>query len=323
MSLFDLGKELKSEKACEKHLKELRGKEGVVCSTCGCKEHYWDSSNKRWTCKKCGHVTTLTAGTVMHNSKLPLLYWFKAIHLIGATKTTFSAKEMQRQLKHKRYQPIWEMMHKLRSAMGLRDMKYELGEVVELDEAYITTDDEESREVTASGRNLKHGVGSERKSKIVVMVESKERDKSTKSGGTRRIKSSGYIKINHVPDTKSDTLKEMAERSIKEGAVVKMDDSSSHSSIGSLNVKTDKRVVPAKQASTMLPWVHKAISNLKSLILCTYKYVKDDFLQYYIDEFCYKYNRRCFYNDSPTNLKERLEVACVERVSTFKHRTYR
>ena len=52
-----------------------------------------------------------------------------------STKKTFSALEMQRQLGHKRYQPIWEMMHKLRSVMGLRDGKYTLNGVVELDEA--------------------------------------------------------------------------------------------------------------------------------------------------------------------------------------------
>lgn len=45
----------------------------------------------------------------MPGSKLSLMYWFTAIHLLTATKKTFSAKEIQRQLGHKRYQPIWEM----------------------------------------------------------------------------------------------------------------------------------------------------------------------------------------------------------------------
>lgn len=52
-----------------------------------------------------------------------------------ATKKTFSALEMQRQLGHKRYQPIWEMMHKLRSVTGIRDDRYKLQDTVELDEA--------------------------------------------------------------------------------------------------------------------------------------------------------------------------------------------
>ena len=123
MKLVEFSKRFPDEEACEKYLYEIRVAQGVVCSKCGSKHQYWDKSGKCWRCAKCGHVTTLTAGTVMHGSKLPLLYWFTAIHLITATKKTFSALEMQRQLGHKRYQPIWEMMHKLRSVMGTRDDK--------------------------------------------------------------------------------------------------------------------------------------------------------------------------------------------------------
>ena len=140
MKPLEFAKHFDNEASCEVHLKEVREKEGVVCSKCGCKEHYWNKARKSWKCKHCGHETTLTAGTVMHESNLPLMYWFTAIHLLTSTKKTFSAKEMQRQLGHKRYQPIWEMMHKLRSVMGERDDKYELKDTIELDEGYFTTE---------------------------------------------------------------------------------------------------------------------------------------------------------------------------------------
>ena len=126
MKLVEFSKRFPDEESCEKYLYERRVAQGVVCSKCGNTHQYWDKSGKCWRCAKCGHVTTLTAGTVMHGSKLPLLYWFTAIHLMTATKKTFSALEMQRQLGHKRYQPIWEMMHKLRSVMGIRDDRYKL-----------------------------------------------------------------------------------------------------------------------------------------------------------------------------------------------------
>ena len=57
---------------------------------------YWDKYNKKWICSRCGKEITLRSGTVMHGSKLPLMYWFTAIHLLTATKKTFSAKEIQR-----------------------------------------------------------------------------------------------------------------------------------------------------------------------------------------------------------------------------------
>ena len=102
MKLIDFCKRFDSEDACEKHLKAIREKEGVVCSKCGGKKHYRDKASKSWRCAHCGHETTLTAGTVMHGSKLPLMYGFTAMHLT-ATKKTISASEMQRQLGHKRY----------------------------------------------------------------------------------------------------------------------------------------------------------------------------------------------------------------------------
>lgn len=72
----------------------------------------------------------------MHGSKLPFKYWFIAMHLLTATKHSFSALELQRQLGHKRYQPIWEMIHKLRSIMGMRDGKYTLKGDIEIDEGF-------------------------------------------------------------------------------------------------------------------------------------------------------------------------------------------
>jgi phage/plasmid primase-like uncharacterized protein len=134
-------KRFDSEAACEQYLKEAREKTGVVCRKCGGKKQYRNKCRGRWVCACCGHETTLRSGTVMHGSNLPLLYWFTAIHLLTSTKKTFSAKEMQRQLGHKRYQPIWEMMHKLRSVMGERDSRYELKDTIELDEGYFGIDD--------------------------------------------------------------------------------------------------------------------------------------------------------------------------------------
>ena len=70
----------------------------------------------------------------MHRSHLPFRYWFIAIHLLTSIKKSFSSKEIQRQLGNKRYEPIWEMMHKIRLAMGNRDDEYTLDGELELDE---------------------------------------------------------------------------------------------------------------------------------------------------------------------------------------------
>jgi len=182
MKLAEFSKRFPNEEACEQYLKEQREKVGVVCKKCGCHKQRWDSYSKSWLCKECGHRTRLTADTVMHSSNLPLMYWFTAIHLLTSTKKTFSAAEMQRQLGHKRYQPIWEMMHKLRSVMGLRDGKYKLSDTIELDEAFFTT---ESSKEEAKSETLKRGSGSRRKTKVLVMIESEAVPENEQKKGRR------------------------------------------------------------------------------------------------------------------------------------------
>ena len=71
---------------------------------------YWDKAHKSWICSRCGHETTLRSGTVMQGSNLPVRDWFATMFLLTATKRTISAREIQRQLGRKRYQPVWEMV---------------------------------------------------------------------------------------------------------------------------------------------------------------------------------------------------------------------
>jgi hypothetical protein len=90
------------------------------------------------------------------------------MHLLTSTKKSFSATKLQRQPGHKRYQPIWELLNKLRDVMGKRDDKYRLTGQIELDNAFITT-------LIPDGEKdspLKRGVGSQKQSKVVVMTES-------------------------------------------------------------------------------------------------------------------------------------------------------
>ncbi|RNC63209.1 IS1595 family transposase, partial [Proteiniphilum sp. X52] len=93
-----------------------------------------------YECKRCRARQTLRSGTVMQHSNLPYRYWFVAMHLLTATKGSFSAAELQRQLGHKRYQPIWEMVNKLRDVMGKRDDEYTLEGAIELDDAFFSTE---------------------------------------------------------------------------------------------------------------------------------------------------------------------------------------
>ncbi len=113
MKPLEFAQKYPDEESCITKLRELREREIRVCPRCGHKEWYWKSDKLSYECKKCRHRESIRKGTVMENSKLPFLYWFMTMHLLTTTKKTFSAIELQRQLGHKRYQPVWEMLHKL------------------------------------------------------------------------------------------------------------------------------------------------------------------------------------------------------------------
>lgn len=128
------------EQSCKDKIKDLRDKIGVVCTRCSCTRHYWKKDKQMYECKSCGFRTSLKSGTVMHKSKLPYRYWLLAFHLVTATKKGISAKEIQRLLEHKRYQPIWCMMHKIRAYMDLRDDNYNLYDTFESDEFFFSVE---------------------------------------------------------------------------------------------------------------------------------------------------------------------------------------
>ena len=124
MNLLDFYHQYPDEASCEEALRRFREHHGLFCSQCGGLRLSWNPSHKSWTCMDCKHEMQLRSGTVMQGSHLPVRDWFAAMFLLTATKRAISTKEIQRQIGRKRYQPVWEMVHKLRDVMGKRDGGY-------------------------------------------------------------------------------------------------------------------------------------------------------------------------------------------------------
>lgn len=103
----------------------------------------------------------------MENSNLSFLVWYRAMFLMSTTKKGFSAKEIQRQLGLKRYEPVWSMVHKLRKAMGNRDVRYTLEGMIEMDEGYFTVASTEIEQ-----NQGKRGRGVAGKQNVLVSAES-------------------------------------------------------------------------------------------------------------------------------------------------------
>lgn len=195
LTLLNFSEIYPDEASCGEALRRFREGHDLCYSRCGCTHLYWNKPHKSWICSHCRHETTLRSGTVMQGSKLPIRDWFAVMFLLTATKRAISAKEMQRQLGRKRYQPVWEMTHKLRDVMDRRDSAYKLHGDMEIDEGFFSTETSEGQK----GCPLKRGRGSQRKTAVPVMAESGFPD--VHSGKKRSTpKTVGHIKKMEVLD---------------------------------------------------------------------------------------------------------------------------
>lgn len=310
MTLINFIESFPDEESCKLKFKEYRDHVGVVCSKCGGKNHYWKKDKEQYECKLCKTRTTLKSGTVMHKSKLPFRYWFIAMHLLTSTKKSFSAKEIQRQLGHKRYHPIWHMVHKLREAMGKRDDEYILAGRIELDEGYFSTE----TPLSEKDKPLKRGRGSQKKTKVLVMAESEMVDSPKKGQKPRRV---GYLKMKVIEDLRSETIDNLVESLASNATEVDTDDSTSYVNLKKYIPRHNAQVLPKEKVGEVLPWVHIAISNAKRQLINTFHDIKPEFLQKYLDEFCYKFNRR-YYGEALFN---RLLVASVSYKNEFRYKS--
>lgn len=308
MKLIDFMQVFPDEESCGRKLREYREAQGVVCPHCGGKEHYWKGDKKCFECKRRHYRQSLKANTVMHGSQLPLRYWFITMHLLTSTKKSFSAAELQRQLGHKNYMPIWAMLHKLRNAMGKRDAEYTVCGMVELDEGFFSTEAPDSEK----GRPLKRGHGSQKKTKVLVLAETADGTPAKKSDKPTKVK---YIKMFVIDNLKSKTIDGEVKMYVNPDSTITSDDSKSYTNFKSLVKEHVHQVIEPAQVGKILPWVHIAIGNAKRLLLDVYHDITPDYLQNYLNEFCYKFNRRRFGD----GLFDRLMVAALTYKNDFRY----
>ena len=125
------------EAACARHLAAMRWPDGFVCPACG-HDRGWELKRRRasWECAACGKETSVSAGTIMHRSHLPLKTWFMAAHIVTSHSNGISALQLQAQLGLGSYKSAWLLLHKLRRAMVAPDRSL-LEDLVEIDEATL------------------------------------------------------------------------------------------------------------------------------------------------------------------------------------------
>lgn len=249
----------------------------------------------------------------MESSKLPYRYWFAAMHFLTVNKKSFSAKSIQEELGHKRYEPIWAMLHKLRVVMGVRDTKYQLTDWIELDEGFFEKVNDKQDDTDDKGlAESKRGRGSQKQAKVLVAVESNPKtadDKEKKHNKGRKV---GHLKMIVMDDLTKKGINYEVIKGVDKDTVVETDGYRGYGGLKDL-VKEHKVTVMVnpKEASSVFPWVHIAISNAKRLLLGIFHRINDKYLQNYLNEYCYRFNRR----HMKEAIFDRLLIAAVSYTS--------
>lgn len=298
MRILKFLEEYNNESKCKQHFKNMREKEGVYCKKCLSNKHYWLSSKQQWQCSVCSFRTTLRSGTVMENSKLPFQYWFIAMAFMSFTKKGLSACELQRQLNHKRYESIWFLMQRIRKAMGQRDNLYVLNDMLEFDEAYI-------EKSTSKKVVLKRGKGSQKQKNVAVMAESVPLENIETGVVSKQCR---YFKMKVLANHTAGAINKTIAENIENKSIIFSDKSKSYVDIEKFVEAHLMEKSNNETTTTTLKWVHIAISNVKRNLLGIYYKIKGKYLQLYLDEFCYKLNRR-YFGDT---LFDRLVVATAK-----------
>jgi len=263
ITFADFQKRFKTEEVCREYLYRQRFPKGFVCPRCGGTEYYPIYRRNLCQCKQCRKQTSVTAGTVMHRTHLSLVIWFWAIYLCANDKRGISASQLSKMLRIG-YESAWYMLKRIRTAMGQRDANYLLSGLLEMDEGYW-----------GGRKSGKRGRGTSQK-KIVVAL--------SKTGEN---KVPVFLRMQEVPNVQRKTLQEFVNAHIQNGATVECDGFKPY--MGLNNVAVDAKVYDC--AAGDLKWLHKALSNLKAFLTGTY-HGRCVNLQSYLDEYCFRFNRR-------------------------------
>lgn len=257
-------KRFSTEESCREFLYQQRFPDGFVCPKCGCREYYPIYRRGLCQCKRCRKQTSVTAGTVMHRTHLSLVLWFWAIYLCVNDKRGISAAQLANLLDIG-YESAWYMLVRIRKAMGQRDENYLLSGLLEMDEGYFGS----KRSGGKRGRGTTQN-------KVVVAI-SKTEEKQCPM----------YLRMQQVPNVKRVTLQEFIDSRVNDGSVIECDGYQIYKGLENVTVET--KVYDTADGD--LHWLHTALSNAKAFLVGTY-HGRCLHLQSYLDEFCFRFNRR-------------------------------
>ena len=282
-SLSEFQEAFPDEACCAAFLVRRRWPNGFVCPGCaGRRAAALKSRAYTYECANCGRQTSITAGTAMHRTRLPLTTWFWAAHLMATHSNGMSARQLEDQL-GVTYKTAWLLTQKLRRSMVDPDRE-PLEGVVEVDQAEIPF-----REGDAFFEP-----GSAGKIFVIGAVEVIDRDINQSKPRRRHAKyldtRSGRVRLAMIADNSAASIEAFVRANVKRGTTLITDGHASYP--GLTDYRHDPRVVGKMAGHVVLPWVHRVFALLKRWSLGTYHGLRRRHLNTYLNEFVFRYNRR-------------------------------
>jgi transposase-like protein len=257
--------------------------EGPICRHCGNSDpdkialmHGKSHRPGLYYCHECEGQFTVTVGTVLERSKIPLTKWLMAAHMFNSGKNGVSAHEIHRSLKVT-YKTAWFMMHRLREAMN------ELnpapmggdGQSVQADETYYGN---------TSKRAKGYRKGHRHKASVVALVEPQ-----------------GRARVFHLAKTaKWATVREVLVTNVRRSSELHTDESKLYTEVGR-EFAAHKTVEHGSRGSegfyvgkdgATTNAVENFFGNFKRSMRGTYRFCSEQHLQRYLNEFQFRHNHR-------------------------------
>ena len=256
-----------------------------ACPVCGSKRSALLKSRPHtYECLDCGRQTSLTAGTVMHRSKLPMPVWFWAAHLMATHSNGMSALQLAAQL-GVTYKTAWLLAQKLRRSMVDPDRSLLEG-VVEVDQSEIP--------FRSGDRFFDPG----KAGKIIIAGAVEVVDRATNRAKPRKLNAkyldtrSGRVRLAVIPNNSAASLHAFVRAHVKPGTTLLTDGHSSYPGLS--DYRHDPRTVGKMAGHVALPWIHRVFFLVKRWGLGTYHGLRDKHLDTYLNEFVFRYNRRFY-----------------------------
>lgn len=269
-TLLEFQRRFSTEAACERALFRWRWPRGFCCPRCQARHATRLKGRRQYQCRGCKYQVSVTAGTALHKSKLPLRVWFWAIFLVARHKKSVSALQLQADLGLGSYRTAWLLLHKIRSCFG-ESADFLLRGAVEVDETLIGAKEKGD----LPGKDPGH------KSIVVAAVEV----------GRRRL---GDLRLAKARDYTARSLAGFVRKHVDREATLFTDGWRAYQVLEREGYARRKLISSeAERKSDLgLTAVHLVFSNLKTWLTGCFHGVSAKYLPAYLAEFSYRFNRR-------------------------------